>query len=79
MTPERWQQVGKLYQAAVELAVEERSAFLGSACENDQALRQEVESLLAAKDGAGDFLAAGALNDAAIASLMLKERKPALG
>jgi eukaryotic-like serine/threonine-protein kinase len=65
MTPERWQQVGKLYQEALGLGPDERIAFLAQACRSDLDLRQEVESLLAAKSEAGDFLSAGALKDAA--------------
>jgi serine/threonine protein kinase/predicted Zn-dependent protease len=65
MTSERWEQVGKLYQAALELQSEERKPFLDDACGDDSALRREVESLLAAEDGAGSFLAAGAMKDAA--------------
>src|SRR5213080_3093438 len=61
MTPERWEQVGKLYQAALALPPYERETFLGDAT----ATRREVESLLAAEDVAGSFLAAGAMKDAA--------------
>src|SRR5947208_2429015 len=65
MTPERWEQVGKLYQAALALQPDERETFLNDACGDDTAMRREVESLLAAEDGAGSFLAAGAMKDAA--------------
>lgn len=65
MTPERWEQVGKLYQAAQALPPDEREAFLDDAGGDDPAMRREVESLLAAEDGAGSFLAAGAMKDAA--------------
>jgi eukaryotic-like serine/threonine-protein kinase len=50
MTPERWQQVKELLQRVLELAPSERAAFLDQACDGDQALRREVESLLAAGD-----------------------------
>src|SRR5207248_3469701 len=65
MTPERWEQVGKLYQAALALPPYERDTFLDDACGDDTAMRREVESLLAAEDVAGSFLAAGAMKDAA--------------
>src|SRR6266478_6455998 len=65
MTPERWEQVGKLYQAALALPPYERETFLDDACGDDTAMRREVESLLAAEDLAGSFLAAGAMKDAA--------------
>src|SRR3989442_994127 len=65
MTAERWEQVGKLYQAALALQPDERETFLDDACRDDTAMRREVESLLAAEDEAGSFLAAGAMKDAA--------------
>src|SRR6266702_7534344 len=65
MKPERWEQVGRIYHAALELRTEERASFLADACGDDSAMRREVESLLAAEDGAGSFLAAGAMKDAA--------------
>ena len=65
MTPERWEQVGKLYQAVLALQPDERETFLDDACGDDTVMRREVESLLAAEGDAGSFLAAGAMNDAA--------------
>ncbi len=65
MTPERWEQVGGLYRVAVDLQPDERASFLDGACGDNESLRLEVESLLAAEDGAGDFLDAGAMKDAA--------------
>jgi eukaryotic-like serine/threonine-protein kinase len=46
MTPERYQKVGHLYRAALELVPEKRTAFLTEACGGDETLREEVESLL---------------------------------
>ena len=46
MTPERWQQIEKIYHSALKLEESRRVAFLESACAGDEALRQEVESLL---------------------------------
>jgi len=72
MTPERWEQIGRLYRAALEVEPDKRTAFLAQACGDDQNLRHEVESLLVAKSEAGGFLAAGAMRDAA---RMLAEEK----
>jgi serine/threonine protein kinase len=47
MTPERWQQIRGLLEDALELAPEQRSAFLQRKCSSDPSLRQEVETLLA--------------------------------
>ena len=46
MTNERWMRTEDLYHAALALPVAERDAFLAKACPDDDALRQDVESLL---------------------------------
>jgi hypothetical protein len=46
MASERWRQVEALYEAALERDATERSDFLSAQCGGDDALRQEVESLL---------------------------------
>ncbi len=65
MDPEQYEKVGQLFHAALELPPERRAAFLGRACGADEGLRQEVESLLAAHEQAGDFVAGPAVNVAA--------------
>jgi serine/threonine protein kinase/Tol biopolymer transport system component len=47
MTPERWQQIRGVLEEALELPLEQRSAFLQQNCSSDPSLRQEVETLLA--------------------------------
>lgn len=47
MTPERWQKLNDLFEAASELEPGPRAIFLDKACAGDQAMRQELESLLA--------------------------------
>jgi hypothetical protein len=47
MTPERWQQVQRLYQSALGQEPSKRADFLKKACTGDEELRREVESLLA--------------------------------
>jgi serine/threonine protein kinase len=46
MTPERYKEVGRLYRAALELEPARWAAYLAEVCGGDEALRQEVESLL---------------------------------
>ena len=46
VTHERWSQVKEVLLAVLELDPAERSAFLSRACGEDQALREEVASLL---------------------------------
>ncbi len=64
MTPERYQQIADLYHAALERPPEERAEFLQRASGADQALRSEVESLLAGGDSAEGFLLSRAMKEA---------------
>ena len=64
MESERWQQVERLYHLALEQQTGLRSAFVAQACAGDEALRREVESLLAA-DAGQDFLEEPAVKVAA--------------
>jgi hypothetical protein len=52
----RWRQVEALCHAALECDAGERSAFLIKVCGDDQALRREVETLLAHAPTADAFL-----------------------
>jgi serine/threonine protein kinase len=68
MRPERWRQIDRLYQAALGRDATDRGAFLDEACADDEDLRREVESLLAANEKAKeaeDFLNQPALEVAA--------------
>src|SRR5262245_31207842 len=47
ITPERWQLVSRIYHDALALDAQSRNAFVRAASGNDEAVRQEVESLLA--------------------------------
>jgi Tol biopolymer transport system component len=51
VTPERYQQVTALLDAVLELPTADRAAFIGRACDGDEELRGEVESLLASRPG----------------------------
>jgi len=50
------QRAEEVFQEASELPREAREAFVEHACENDAALREAVDHLLAAFDAMGDFL-----------------------
>ena len=65
MTPERWQKVKEIFQSAIQRAPGERSAFLASACGGDEALRSEVESLIASHEKSGEFIDSPAYEAAA--------------
>ncbi|HEX5132178.1 MAG TPA: WD40 repeat domain-containing protein [Candidatus Krumholzibacteria bacterium] len=63
MDSERWQKVESLFDAALDLPTTLRPAFLERECQDDPALRAEVESLLvahAANEGADSIIAAAA-------------------
>jgi protein kinase-like protein len=62
---ERWATVKRLHQAALERDSSERAAFLADACAGDEALRHEVESLLAYDTSADSFMESPALDVAA--------------
>src|SRR5258705_1478759 len=65
MKPERWQQIERLYHAALELNPAERAAFLREACAGEDAVRSEIESLLGYQEKAEQFIEAPALELAA--------------
>ncbi len=59
-----WSQIEEVFLAAAELTGRDRAAYLDSACTGNNALRHEVESLLAAEEQGGGALT-GAVNLAA--------------
>jgi serine/threonine protein kinase/tetratricopeptide (TPR) repeat protein len=56
LTPERWAQIKRILQEALELPSGERAAHVERECAGDALLRGEVESLLAADADAASFL-----------------------
>jgi hypothetical protein len=60
------------HQLALDRAPEERSVFLVGACGEDQALRKEVESLLASHDKDGSFINSSA-HEAAVELLVAEK------
>src|SRR5947207_2655363 len=56
MTPERWQQVNELFQAVADRTPDERTTFLQRACQGDEALLREVESLITSHESAENFI-----------------------
>ena len=65
MTPERWRQIEQIYHSALEREESQRASFLKEACAGDEELRREVESLLAQRTEAENFIEAPALQVAA--------------
>ena len=56
MTPDRERDLERICQAALERSATDRARFLVEACGGDEALRSEVESLLAQTGAASSFL-----------------------
>jgi serine/threonine protein kinase len=61
MEPDRWQRVEHLYHSALAVEESQRSGFLADSCAGDEALRREVESLLACDEKAEKFMEVPAL------------------
>ena len=59
--PQRWQQVKKIFDGALELHGAEREAYLNSACEGQNEVREEVDSLLRSYEVAGSFMESPAI------------------
>jgi serine/threonine protein kinase/Tfp pilus assembly protein PilF len=65
MTPERWQQVEEIFQAALDTDAGARAAFVAQACGGDDELRREVGALLAYERQAEHFIEKPVLQEAA--------------
>jgi eukaryotic-like serine/threonine-protein kinase len=63
--PDRWQQIERICQSALELGESRRRAFLDEACAGDEELRREVESLLQFDSRGDRFIEQPALEVAA--------------
>jgi serine/threonine protein kinase len=72
---ERWQQVDRVFQAAVELEPEKRSAFLNEACHGDEQLRQKIEAMLACDDRGWQMIEKSAVE---VAAPLLSDEQPQL-
>ncbi len=72
MPPERWERIEHLYHATLEREPDRRAPFLAETCAGDEALRWEVESLVAAHDRAGDLIEAPPIE---VAAQLMTERR----
>jgi serine/threonine protein kinase len=62
---ERWHRVEQLYHSALKIAADKRATFLQNECQDDEELRQEVESLLSYESSAVEFIESPAFDVAA--------------
>jgi eukaryotic-like serine/threonine-protein kinase len=65
MTPERWQKITDIFQAALERPTDERAAFVNEQSAGDEELRCEVEDMLSSHEQASRFIEEPAMNVAA--------------
>src|SRR5262249_57457633 len=65
MSPERWQQIQRVFDKARSCGPNERRALLDEACTGDKELRAEVEWMLTHQDAAENLMPAPALELAA--------------
>jgi len=72
MTPERFEEVDRLYRAAVELDPAQRTQYLAEACAGDEILRAEVAALLSYDLRPGELLDRPALE---LAAHLLEEER----
>jgi len=59
---DRWQQIKEIYHSALEREGDDRAAYLREACAGDEALQQEVQSLLLQEQRGNSFLEEPAIN-----------------
>jgi hypothetical protein len=52
---DNWARIKAIFEAALELPPEERSAFVARECEQQPEMEPEVRQLLADHEAAGDF------------------------
>lgn len=76
MTPERYQRIGQLFDAVLEIVPEDRAYWLDQNCESDVELRADVERLLAHHIDSDDFLVRPAINVAA--TLLAKNQQASM-
>ena len=65
MTPDRWQQITSIFQAALDRPSGERAAFVNERCAGDEELQREVQDMLSSHEQASGFIEEPAMNVAA--------------
>jgi serine/threonine protein kinase/Tol biopolymer transport system component len=76
MTPERWKRTEELFHETRARPPADRAAFLASACPDDDAMRRNVESLLAESSSDSGFLAEPAV---VLPALLMSDVTPMSG
>ena len=79
MDRERWRRIEDLYHAAQSLSPAARAPFLAAECGGDEALRSEVESLIAQPDATCAGPAARNMNEEILGNRVYRARETRLG
>ncbi len=56
LTPERWREVKRVFELAIELQGDERERILAVSCADDAEMRREVERMIIADEAAQTFM-----------------------
>jgi len=80
LSPERWQQISRIFKSAISLDGEARAAYVVDQCGTDESLRSEVEKLLAFHHRAAEenFIGGRAADDGAALLIEPEDLKPRL-
>ena len=80
MTPERWRQISQIFKSAISLDSDARRDFVAEKCGDDDALRSEVEKLIASHQQANaeNFIGGHAAEQGAALLSINEEHAPAL-
>jgi serine/threonine protein kinase len=78
LTPERWQQVSRIFKSAISLDSEARAAYLKQQCLDDDSLRADVEKLLDSHRLASEDDFIGGLAAEAAAPLLIDDNDAGL-
>ena len=77
MTPERWQRIGDLFEEALALPADERSAMIDRVAATDKQVRREVLSLLASHHAAPRRLRSEAHSVSPSSRFIARAKRPA--
>lgn len=78
MTPEYWKKVEDLFELALQRPPEERQAFVEAEAKGDEALRNQVQTLLVSLERAGGFMEASAFG-VGLSDTMVEETPSVIG
>lgn len=78
MTPERWQQISRIFKSAISLDGEARAAYVRDQCGPDESLRSEVEKLIESHQQASaeNFIGGRAADDGVVLVIDEVEEHP---